>query len=206
VQAPVEIRYEGAVLAKAVAPSGSLEEGGTLFLPLPDPMPVGTRLELWSDHETTLVRVVKVTESPDSAAAGVSVRHINIAEPVEIFDPEPSVPHAAAPTPVAASATAPAPRAPAAAPPPPAAAEPSSAANLPVPVPVATNGANRSAPISASGTIDNPAVTSASGVIGEPMDAGESVEVEDTTTTSEYPALPNGAGTKRRKKARKAPR
>jgi hypothetical protein len=208
VQAPVEIRYEGAVLAKAVAPSGSLEEGGTLFLPLPDPMPVGTRLELWSASETTLVRVVKVTESPDAAAAGVSVRHINIAEPVEIFDPEPSVP-TSVPTPVAASATAPAPTAPRAAPvaaPAPTPAAPAPRAELPEPVPAAVNGANRSAPVTVSGTIDNPAVTSTSGVIGEPMDAGESVEVEDTSSTSEYPALPNGVGTKRRKKARKPQR
>jgi hypothetical protein len=96
VQAPVEIRYEGAVLAKAVAPSGSLEEGGTLFLPLPDPMPVGTRLELRSGSDTALVRVVKVTESADAALAGIAVRTVGTHDPVELpLEPEPAAAPAA---------------------------------------------------------------------------------------------------------------
>jgi hypothetical protein len=195
VQAPVEIRYEGTVLAKAVSPSGSLEEGGTLFLPLPDPMPVGTRLELKSDREITLVRVVKVIESADAAVAGISVRPFGHAEPVEVFDPEPSAPLAAPPpaapaTPVAPAAVAPPPNLPAPVAP--------SAPSSPVPVPPGSNGAGRAA---IAGTIDNPAVRS--GVITEPLNEGDSVEVDDTTSTAEYPALANGAGTKRRKKTRK---
>jgi hypothetical protein len=199
VQAPVEIRYEGAVLAKGVAPAGSLEEGGTLFLALPDPMPVGTRLELRSDHETTLVRVVKVTESPDAATAGITVRHISIIEPVEVFEPDPPV-AAPAPTPVAAASVAPAPVAPASAG---AAAPIPTAPHRPAPAADANrDGANGDGrPVAVSGTIDNPAV--GSGIVTESVEGGESVEVEDSASTSEYPALTNGAGIKRRKKSRK---
>jgi hypothetical protein len=100
VQAPVEIRYEGAVLAKAVAPSGSLEEGGTLFLPLPDPMPVGTRLELRSGSDTAFVRVVKVTESADAALAGIAVRTVGTHDPVELpLESEPAAAPAQSPSP-----------------------------------------------------------------------------------------------------------
>jgi hypothetical protein len=213
VQAPVEIRYEGAVLAKAVAPTGSLEEGGSLFLPLADPMPVGTRLELRTPSDTTLVRVVKVVESVDAAVAGMTVRPFGISEPIEVFEPDPPL---AAPAPVAASAVAPAPVAPAArgtsttanaASPPPPTPKPDAAAPVTAKVEPPTepaapggNGAGRS---SVAGTINNGALLS--GVVEAPMEGGESVEVEDTTSTSEYPALANGAG-RRRKKARKPPR
>lgn len=201
-QAPVEIRYEGTVLAKAVAPSGSLEEGGTLFLPLPDPMPVGTRLELRSDRETTLVRVVKVTESADVALAGISVRPFGHAEPVEVFDPDPPL-TAPAPTPVASAAVAPPPAAPSGSPPSSPRSVPPAHGHAPPPAapsnPAGPNGAGR--PIAIAGTIDNPSVPS--GVITESVEGGESVEVEDTASTSEYPALANGAGLKRRKKTRK---
>jgi hypothetical protein len=170
VQAPVEIRYEGAVLAKGVAPTGSLEEG--LFLPLADPMPVGTRLELRNERETHLVRVVKVTESAEAGHAGISVKPAGHPEPELLPEPEPVAPPVAAPPP-------------------------------------SSNGVGKAA---AAGVISGNI-----GPSGPPPTAAASTETsdgvpdtvlegEDTGNTSEYPAISNGAGGKRRQKKRKPPR
>ncbi len=193
-QAPVEIRYEGAILAKAVAPTGTLDEGGTLFLPVTDPMPVGTRLELRAGGEVALVRVVKVTESPDARVAGMAVRPAGVAEPEPLpIEPEPipepprseppgaesTRPESRAVRPVAASATGPAPTGPA--PTGPTSTEPSGAQ------------------ASVSGTIQSPASL---GETGE-HDLIEMGEGDDTASTSEYPVFSNGQGKKRRSKRRK---
>jgi hypothetical protein len=183
VQAPVEIRYEGAILAKGVAPTGSLEEG--LFLPLADPMPVGTRLELRNERETHLVRVVKVTESAEAGHAGVSVKPAGHPEPVELLpEPEPVAPVIAAP---AVPATP---------------ARPATPAAPPAHAPQGSNGIGKSA---VAGTIgpSGPAPTAAAST--ETSDGvPEGIDGEDTGNTSEYPALSNGAsGPKRRQKKRK---
>ncbi len=170
-QAPVEIRYEGAILAKGVAPTGSLEEG--LFLPLSDPMPVGTRLELRNEHETHLVRVVKVTESAEAGHAGISVKPAGHPEPVELLpDPEPA--------PVAPAPAAPAPT---------------------------SNGAGKTI---VAGTI-NPAATGPAPTAAASTETSdgvpEAIDGEDTSNTSEYPALSNGAsGAKSRRQKKRKPR
>lgn len=174
-QAPVEIRYEGAILAKGVAPTGSLEEG--LFLPLADPMPVGTRLELRNDRESHLVRVVKVTESAEAGHAGISVKPAGHPEPVEVFpDPEPVA--APVPAPVAAVA--------------------------PKPTVVNTgNGLGKTA--TASGTLgaSAPAPTAAASTETSDGVPDGVIEPEDTGSTSEYPAISNGAGGKKRRQKKK---
>lgn len=152
-----------------------------MFLPLADPMPVGTRLELHNERETALVRVVKVIESADAAQAGVNVRPAGIAEHVEpIFEPEP------APAPPPAVVVAPAP----------VASPPGQAHGEVV--------SNARAPH--AGAADQGAVpTVIVGEVSEPIEAGEAelAESQDTASTSEYPALSNGAGNKRRTRKRK---
>jgi hypothetical protein len=186
VQAPVEIVYEGAILARGVSPSGNLEDGGTMFLLLADPMPVGTRLELRGTDETALVRVVRVTESPDPTIAGVAVRPAGVAEPVETFAEYEAIPQS---IPSGTSAAYSAPH--------------SGAART-------SNGAGRleaSAPIVVSAEVSAPipvAVANQESSAVNETATGEG-EGDETGSTSEYPALNNGAASgKRRQRRRKA--
>lgn len=179
VQAPIEIRYEGAVLARAASATGSLEDGGTLFVPLADPMPVGTRLELHAGADVALVRVVKVVESADPQVAGINVRPAGVADHFEHVEtvPEPVAPAASAP--VAAA-----------------------------PAPTKKQGTGKTGTHQISGELPATARAAApapsNGV--NPGETGEvaTLEGDDTSSTSEYPALSNGAGGKRKRKTKKA--
>jgi hypothetical protein len=111
---PLEIRYEGTVVGKARPISGSIAEGGTLFLATLDPLPVGTKLEIAEAGEILQVRVVRVSEGLDNQAAGMIVRAVGASEAIDIPPPPPASAEApGAPTMVA---PAPAVRAPATSP------------------------------------------------------------------------------------------
>jgi hypothetical protein len=99
----VEIRYEGTVIGQASAASGSIDDGGTLFLDTQEPMPVGTKLELHAGGgQVAQVRVVRVSEASDTVAAGMIVRAVGAHDPIDIPMP-PLIPPrpAAAPPPTA---------------------------------------------------------------------------------------------------------
>jgi hypothetical protein len=111
---PLEIRYEGTVVGKARPISGSIAEGGTLFLATLDPLPVGTKLEIAEAGELLQVRVVRVSEGLDNQAAGMIVRAVGASESIEIPPPPPASAEAPAAPPMVAPA--PAVRAPASSP------------------------------------------------------------------------------------------
>src|SRR5688500_10965103 len=144
-------------------------------------MPVGTRLELRNDRESHLVRVVKVTESAEAGHAGISVKPAGHPEPVEFFsDPEPVV----APAPVPAPAPV--------------------AAAAPKPAVVNTgNGLGKTA--TASGTLgaSAPAPTAAASTETSDGVPDNVIDPEDTGSTSEYPAISNGAAGKKRRQKKK---
>ncbi len=76
-QAPVEIRYAGVVVARAeeVTP----REGG-LFLAVAEPLPVGTVIGLGADDARGLVE--QVVESADPKQAGMRVRPLQPGEEI----------------------------------------------------------------------------------------------------------------------------
>jgi hypothetical protein len=86
VQAPVEIRYAGVLVGRAQTIRRADDGSGRIFLATPDPLPVGTVIELVSEDSTIPGRVVKVTESADAAASGMDVRLIG-AEALSGDDP-----------------------------------------------------------------------------------------------------------------------
>jgi hypothetical protein len=71
-QAPVEIRYAGVVVASAQDVREL--DGGALFLPVRDPLPVGTLVLLRSGSDDLAFRVCHVIESPDPAVSGIQVQ------------------------------------------------------------------------------------------------------------------------------------
>ena len=87
---PVEIRYEGTVVGKASPISGSIADGGTMFLATLDPLPVGTKLEIAGGGDTAQVRVVRVSEGLSNQAAGMIVRAVGASGEVEIPAPPPA--------------------------------------------------------------------------------------------------------------------
>jgi len=91
-EAPLEIRYAGVIIGRAQEVRSAEGDAPTLFIPVRDPMPVGTVLRLRSgDHETP-VRVVRAVECTDAAACGMQVRTIGEAEEVALeFIPPPAV-------------------------------------------------------------------------------------------------------------------
>ena len=68
----IELGYAGVVIGR-VTVSGEIDENG-LFLPLPDPLPVGTRLNLKIDGRAADARVIAVSESAEPGKAGMKVR------------------------------------------------------------------------------------------------------------------------------------
>jgi len=101
-QKPVEVRYAGIVVGRSSDVRDATGDG--FFLGLPDPMPVGTLLELRLDERTAQARIERVTESPDATIAGVRFRVLEngagallgiamappaVAEPVPAPVPEP---------------------------------------------------------------------------------------------------------------------
>ena len=91
-EAPLEIRYAGVVIGRAQEVRSAEANAPSFFLPVRDPMPVGTVLRLRAgDHETP-VRVVRAIEVADAAACGMQVRTIGESEEVAPeFIPPPAV-------------------------------------------------------------------------------------------------------------------
>jgi hypothetical protein len=71
----IELRYAGVVIGKATV-SGPVDESGdkSVFVSVPDPLPVGTKVGLKIDDRTLEGRVIGVAESTDSAKCGMKVR------------------------------------------------------------------------------------------------------------------------------------
>jgi hypothetical protein len=91
-EAPLEIRYAGVIIGRAQEVRIAEGDDLSFFIPVRDPMPVGTVLHMRSgDHETP-VRVVRAVESTDAATCGMRVRTIGEAEEVALeFIPPPAV-------------------------------------------------------------------------------------------------------------------
>jgi hypothetical protein len=93
-EAPVEIRYAGVIVGRAQEVRSAEGEDLSFFIPIRDPMPVGTLLRLRSGDKETPARVVHAIESTDATACGMQVRLIGEAEvvaPEFIPAPEPVV-------------------------------------------------------------------------------------------------------------------
>jgi hypothetical protein len=91
-EAPLEIRYAGVVIGRAQEVRSAEGDVPSFFIPVRDPMPVGTVLRMRSgDHETP-VRVIRAVETTDATACGMRVRTIGEAEEVAPeFIPPPAV-------------------------------------------------------------------------------------------------------------------
>ncbi len=106
-EAPLEIRYAGVVIGRAQEVRSAEGDSPSLFIPVRDPMPVGSVLHLRSGERETPVRVVRAVETTDAAACGMQVRTLGEAEEVvRDFIPPPAVAaekiKPATPTPVVA--------------------------------------------------------------------------------------------------------
>ena len=73
--ATIELRYAGVVIGKATV-SGPIDEAGDkgVFVQVPDPLPVGTKVGIKIDDRTLDGRVIAVAESTDSTKCGMKVR------------------------------------------------------------------------------------------------------------------------------------
>jgi hypothetical protein len=88
-EAPVEIRYSGVILGR-INEMPNAGETAPFFLPMREPLPVGTVLHLRLEDRETPVRVVRTVESPDPDVAGMHVRAIGESEVVAFeFIPAP---------------------------------------------------------------------------------------------------------------------
>ena len=72
VETSIELGYAGVVIGR-VTVSGNIDESG-LFVPVPDPLPVGTRLNVKIDGRAAEARVISVLESAEPGKAGMRVR------------------------------------------------------------------------------------------------------------------------------------
>lgn len=108
----IELRYAGVVIGKATV-SGPIDESGesSVFVPVPDPLPVGTKVGLKIDDRTLDGRVIAVAESTESSKCGMKIR-IGGVSSAKSGGTSPSVATHSAPT--AAAPAAPAPSGPAA--------------------------------------------------------------------------------------------
>jgi hypothetical protein len=75
VETSIELRYAGVVIGKATV-SGPVDAGGdkSVFVSVPDPLPVGTKVGIKIDDRMLDGRVIAVAESTDSAKCGMNVR------------------------------------------------------------------------------------------------------------------------------------
>lgn len=78
-ETPVEICYVGVVIGRAQEPRGN-EQDPSFFLPVREPMPVGSVIRLRAGGRETPVRVVHAVESPDPTLCGMQVRPIGEGE------------------------------------------------------------------------------------------------------------------------------
>jgi hypothetical protein len=103
-EAPLEIRYAGVVIGRAQEVRSGEGDSPSFFIPVREPMPVGTVLHLRSGDRETPVRVVRAVETADAAACGMQVRTMGEAEEVvRDFIPPPAAAEKskpATPTPV----------------------------------------------------------------------------------------------------------
>ena len=91
-EAPLEIRYAGVVIGRAQDMRSAEADALSFFIPVRDPMPVGTVLRMRSGDLETPVRVVRAVESADGAVSGMQVKTIGEAEEVALeFIPPPAV-------------------------------------------------------------------------------------------------------------------
>jgi len=91
-EAPLEIRYAGVVIGRAQELRGAEGDAPSFFIPVRDPMPVGTVLHLRAGDRETPVRVVRTVETTDATACGMQVRTIGESEVVaRDFIPPPAV-------------------------------------------------------------------------------------------------------------------
>jgi hypothetical protein len=81
-QAPIEIRYAGVVVGRVQEVSTSDGDASSYFLPLREPMPVGSVVRLRSGDQETPARVVRAVEAAEAAGSGMHVRLIGDAEVV----------------------------------------------------------------------------------------------------------------------------
>ena len=81
-EAPLEIRYAGVVIGRAQEVRNAERDPLSFFIPVRDPMPVGTVLHVRSGEQETPVRVVHAVETTDAAACGMQVRTLGEAEVV----------------------------------------------------------------------------------------------------------------------------
>jgi hypothetical protein len=90
-EAPLEIRYAGVVIGRAQEVRSADGDDLSFFIPVRDPMPVGTVLRLRSGDQETPVRVVRAVEAADAAVCGMQVKNIGEAEEVALeFIPPPA--------------------------------------------------------------------------------------------------------------------
>ena len=121
VETSIELRYAGVVIGKVTvagadpgADPGAIDENG-LFLSVPDPLPVGTKVSLKIDERAVEGRVIGVAESTDPAKCGMRIRigaATKVAATASASAPPPppapaAVPVAVAPAPSAPVETAP---------------------------------------------------------------------------------------------------
>lgn len=78
-EAQVEVRYSGVVLGR-IGELPSPDSDAPFFLPMREPMPVGTVLRLRLDDRETPVRVLRAIESADPNVAGMQVRPVGESE------------------------------------------------------------------------------------------------------------------------------
>jgi hypothetical protein len=106
----IELRYAGVVIGKATV-SGPVDEGGdkSVFVPVPDPLPVGTKVGIKIDDRTLDGRVIAVAESTDSAKCGMKVRIGGASASATSASGSASAPAPAQSAPAAAAPSAPAP-------------------------------------------------------------------------------------------------
>ena len=74
-EAPLEIRYAGVVIGRAQEVPNAEGDALSFFIPVRDPMPVGTVLRVRSGEQETPVRVVRAIESAVSKIALQGARY-----------------------------------------------------------------------------------------------------------------------------------
>ena len=72
VETSIEVRYVGVVVGRATV-AGEIDENN-LFLPVPDPLPVGTKVSLKLDDRAVEGRVTGVSESSDPSKCGMRIQ------------------------------------------------------------------------------------------------------------------------------------
>jgi len=108
VETPIELRYAGVVIGKATV-SGPIDESGdkSVFIQVPDPLPVGSKVGLKIDDRTLEGRVIGVAESTDSAKCGMKVRIGGVASSTTSASGAANAPAQSAPAPAAPAAAVP---------------------------------------------------------------------------------------------------